>query len=182
MKKLILLLLVTGTIGSLCLAQTISRADLRENFIKATKCKTALDSFDKILEKISARTAAEECYLGMCEALNIQYTDGMWRKYKMLDQSRGHIAKAIAQAPQDAELRFLRFMLEHNIPGFLGMSTHIQNDLAFIFGHSGFLEEDMDLRKIAMEFILSSKRCTTEQTAMLQKNLDELKKKQYAQK
>ncbi|MBS1594768.1 MAG: hypothetical protein JST90_10595 [Bacteroidetes bacterium] len=182
MKKIFLLSAILLTLTGISFSQTMSRSQLREGFLRAVKSRTALDSFTLALDLRSGRTASEECYLGMCDALQISYISGMWSKLKMLDRSRMHIGKAIAVAPQDAELRFLRFMLEHNIPSFLGMSGHIREDVAFVMEHNTFLDEDAEMKKMAIEYLISSKRCSASQTALLQKSLDDLKRKQYAQR
>ncbi len=181
MKKILLsAILLSLTITSF--SQAFTRSQLREGFLRAVKTRAALDSFTLALDMRTTRTASEECYLGMCDALQISYISGMWSKLKMLDRSRMHIGKAIASAPQDAELRFLRFMLEHNIPSFLGMSGHIREDVAFVLDHGTFMDEDADMKKMAIEYLIGSKRCSSTQTALLQKSLDDLKRKQYAQR
>lgn len=181
MKKLLLSTILL-TLTTISFSQALSRSQLREGFLRSVKSREALDSFTLALDLRTGRTAQEECYLGMCDALQISYISGMWSKLRMLDRSRTHIGKAIAKAPQDAELRFLRFMLEHNIPSFLGMSGHIREDVAFVLDHGSFLDEDADMKKMAIEYLISSKRCSSSQTAMLQKSLDDLRRKQYAQR
>ncbi|CAM6004749.1 unnamed protein product [Sphagnum balticum] len=121
--------------------QPVDKEQIRSYFIQATQRRSALDSFAALVGKKGKLTAYEECYLGICEAMQIQYVSGMWSKCRMLDISRDHINEAIARAPQDAEIHFMRFMLEHNIPAFLGMSGDIRSDLAFVFDHSDFLND-----------------------------------------
>jgi hypothetical protein len=181
MKKYFLLLPLIA-LCSQAWAQTLNRPQLREYFLESLKRRSALDSFTAILEKNTARTAPEECYLGICNAMQIQYLSGMWSKYKMLDKSRDHVNRSLAAAPQDAEIHFMRFMLEHNIPSFLGMSTHIREDIAFVFSHTTFMDDDADMKKMAMEYMLASKRCTPDQRLALERSLSDLKKKLYAQK
>ena len=179
-KSLLFITIIILTLSSF--AQSISRAQLRESFLRATGSKKSLDSLTLQLDLRSQRTPTEECYLGMCEALQISDISGMWSKLKMLDRSRGHVGHAVAAAPQDAELRFLRFMLEHNIPSFLGMSGHMTDDLAYVLAHPTFMDDNTELKKITLEYMLSSKRCTKAQTAMLQQHLSDLTRKQYAER
>jgi hypothetical protein len=74
----------------------------------------------------------------------------------------------------------MRFMLEHNIPAFLGMSGDIRSDLGFILNHSDFLDESPEMKLMAIKYMLQSKRCSHEQTATLERSLDNLQKKVYA--
>ena len=178
---------ISTTIGAILLTvvlwgQGIPKEQLRDLFMQAAVRKSALDSFVAKIEKNRTLTAYEECYLGICNGLQIQYLDGMWAKYKMLDRSRDHINKAIAKSPEDAELRFIRFMLEHNIPAFLGMSTHIKDDLRLIFSHTDFMNDNPDLKKMAMDFILASKRCTANQQLVLENIMSGMKRRDMAQR
>jgi hypothetical protein len=160
-------------------AQTLDRQQLRSYFVEAAHRRSALDSFINVIGQKSM-TPYEECYLGICDGLEIQYIGSMWGKYKMLDKSRGHINAAIQKDPKDPEMRFIRFMLEHNIPAFLGMSTHIQGDLAYIFEHIDFLDDSPDMKKMAMEFIISSNRCSTDQRQLAERTISDLNKRMYA--
>jgi hypothetical protein len=40
--------------------------------------------------------------------------------------------QAVAADATSAEVRFLRFSVESNIPGFLGLSTHVEEDRQFL--------------------------------------------------
>jgi hypothetical protein len=180
MKKQIylILLLVLPFIGN---SQTIDKEQLRSYFLESIQRKSALDSFLTLMDKKQNLSTYEECYLGICQAIKIQYMSGMWSKYKMLDKSRDNIHKAVCRAPQDAEIRFIRFMLEHNIPAFLGMSGDIHSDLTFIFDHPAFLDESPDLKRMAMDYMITSKRCSQDQIAILERSINDMKK-QYAER
>jgi hypothetical protein len=163
-------------------SQPLSRPQLRQCFLQALKSRAALDAMQARIEKNPTLSPCEESYLGICNALQIQYLNGMLTKLKMLEHSRSHINKAVASAPNDAELRFMRFMLESNIPSFLGLSSHINEDLNVIFSNTDFLNEDYELKKMAMEYMASSKKCNEQQTVLLQKSLTDLSKKSIAQR
>jgi hypothetical protein len=136
-----------------------------------------LDSCVAKLENLQDRSPAEEAYLGIFKGLQIQYIDGMWSKYRMLTHSKNHLNKSVEADVNDPELRFIRFCLEHNIPSFLLMSTHINSDLEVIFKHADFMDDVPDLKKGVIQFLLDSKRCNTRQVRILQLKMDEIKRR-----
>ena len=159
-------------------SQPLSRQELRDWFLAAAMRKSALDSFIHRLEKIDSKSPAQDCYYGICCALNIQNTSGMWAKIKLVNQAYGFLCESINRDPADPELRFMRLTFEHFLPGFLGMSKDIPTDLAIIFSHSDFVADNPVLRKKALEFLASTHRCNAEQEKLLQHQLAELNKKQ----
>ena len=159
-------------------SQPLSRQELRDWFLSATTRKSALDSFKNRLEKIDSKSPVQECYYGICCALNIQYTSGMWGKIKLVNQSYDLLCEAVNRDPSDPELRFMRLTFEHFLPGFLGMSKDIPNDLAIIFSHADFVADNPALRKKALEFLATTHRCNADQNKLLQHQLADLNKKQ----
>lgn len=165
-------------------AQSLSRQQLRTQYLQSTLRKTALDSFIATLESNPNRTPAEESYLGICTAMLTRHTAGMWGKYRLVVSAKDRLNSAIARDAQDPEFRFMRFMLEHHLPAFLCMSTHLSSDLAVVLANgSSFMEENIDLKKMAIEFLIKTKRCDKMQVAVLEKTLVEItaKKNSIAQ-
>jgi hypothetical protein len=92
-------------------------------------------------------------------------------------KSRGFLNQAVEKDPKDPELRFLRLMLEHFLPSFLGLNKHIADDLHVIFANPDFINDSPDLKKKVIEFLIWTKRCDPAQTSALEKQLAELNKK-----
>jgi hypothetical protein len=159
-------------------AQPMDRQQLRDCFLGSMQSKGALDSFTSKLEKITAKSPAQECYCGICYGLRTHYTDGMWSKIKLVGKAKDLIDHSIERDPRDPELRFIRLTLEHYLPAFLGMSKDIQRDLAVIFAQPVLVADSPPLKKKALEFLLATHRCTFEQDKILQLQLAELNKTQ----
>ena len=174
MKWLVLLSSFIIQTESFC--QQFNRHQLRELFIQATEHKAALDSLTQRLESIDKKTPVEECYFGICNAIYCQYDDGNWAKMKHVLKSRNHLNSAVDRDPKDPELRFMRLMLEHFLPSFLGMNKHIPDDLKVIIANPDFVDNDPPLKKKVLEFLIWCKRCTPDQEKLLQTELDELNK------
>jgi len=154
--------------------QQFKREQLRDLLLHATERKTALDSLTLQLESLQKKTPAEESYFGMCNALYCQYDDGNFAKLKHVMKAKNHLNSAVERDGKDPELRFMRLMLEHFLPAFLGMNKHIPDDLNVIFANPGFIDNDPGLKRKALEFLIWCKRCTPEQEKLLQTQLDAL--------
>jgi hypothetical protein len=176
MKRCIYIALLLGTF-TCCHAQETSRPKLRSMYMQAIQRRSALDSLISLLDKVKSPSPAEQSYLGICQAVLIQYVNGNWEKYKLLGKSKSLLNRAIERAPHDPELRFMRFTLEHYLPAFLCMSIHLKEDLSVIAGEPLFLEESPDLKKMAMEFILSSNRCDETLRSRFERALFQLNRK-----
>ena len=141
---------------------------MRELFLQATERKPALDSLLHKLEPIEKKTPTEECYQGICTGLYCQYDDGNWAKLKHVMKAKNLLNSAVERAPKDPELRFMRFMLEHFLPAFLGLNKHISDDLSVMFSNPNFIDDNPLLKKKAIEFLLWTKRCTAQQNKLLE--------------
>jgi hypothetical protein len=157
-------------------AQSVNRQQLRNLFVSATERKPALDSLMSLLERIEKKSPAEESYFGICNGLYCQYETSDWAKLKHVMKSRSYLNSAIARDAKDPELRFMRFMLEHFLPSFLGLNKHMADDLQVVFKNPSFIDDNLLLKRKVVEFLLWTKRCTPEQSKMLQKEMQELDK------
>ncbi|HLP49423.1 MAG TPA: hypothetical protein VK154_00920 [Chitinophagales bacterium] len=175
MKCWLLIPLIALQVQAHC--QQLARQQLRDMFLAATERKGALDTLARKLETIPSKNPTEESYYGLCNGLYCNYDDGNWAKMKHVIKAKNHLNSAVDRDPKDPELRFLRFMLEHFLPSFLGFNKHIPDDLAVVFANPGFIDDNPALKKKIMDFILWTKRCTPEQTKLVQRQLDELNRK-----
>lgn len=68
-------------------------------------------------------------------------------KIKAVKKAVPIFEKAISLAPKNSEIRFLRFSVEMNIPKFLGMKDHLEEDkLQFINNFSAISDLDLKLK------------------------------------
>ena len=102
--------------------------------------------------------------------------EGYLAKLNHVLKSRNHLNNAVERDSKDPELRFMRLMLEHFLPSFLGLNKHIPDDLKVIFANLSFVDNDPPLKKKVLGFLIWSKRCTPDQEKLLQAQLDELNK------
>ena len=178
MNKLLVVLLFSVAFSPLyCSAQAYPKEVVRSRYMQALKRHGALDTLYRQLSAIRSPTPFEESYLGICTGMEAQFADGMWAKYKLAAKSKSHLNRAVDREPKDTELRFLRFTFEYYLPGFLLMSSHMNTDLKMVFANIGFLADAPDVKKVVLEFILSTHRCTPDETRIIERVLADVKKK-----
>lgn len=113
-------------------------------------------------------------YLSASQALLAKHSWNPYYKLEYLQKSMNILQSAIAKDPQNIELRFLRFSIQHYIPSFLGMSKNLLEDRDMMIDQikrKNFIPEDSQLVKNVIGFILESQRCTDPQQKFLESNL-----------
>ncbi len=172
MKAFIFTLFVVSS----CLAhsQTFTRPQLRESFLIFRSDKVYRDSIVNVFSNLKKRTPEEECYMGICVAFQIKEQTSNWAKLKLVFKARNHLNNGVSKQANDPELRYLRFAFEHYLPSFLGLNKHIEDDLAMITSRIGFVDDNLRLKKMVLEFLLKTKRCTEAQNAMIQRELERI--------
>lgn len=158
-------------------SQQLNKQQMRDLLVVATEHKPALDSLLNILESIDKKTPTEESYCGICYGLSCSYDEGNWAKLKHVVKSKNYLNSAVERDPKNPELRFMRFMLEHFLPSFLGFNKHIPDDLKVVFANPTFIDDNLRMKKMAIDFLLWTKRCTPEQTKLLEEQQTQLSKK-----
>lgn len=86
----------------------------------------------QLFTQVDQPTAKMLAYKGALEAIMTKTTRNVFKKLSYLNDSENTFEKAISMAPNDLEVRFMRLAVEHEIPRFLGMSDHIEEDIEFI--------------------------------------------------
>ena len=120
-------LLLTGFSGT---AQSMS--EIRSEFHSAVLNPDETESFYDFIKKIEDPSATIKAYQAVSEAMLAQ---GMWNPFSKLKQVMKYekqMTAAIEADPMNIEIRFLRLAIEHNLPSFLGMSKHLDEDVSKI--------------------------------------------------
>ena len=83
-------------------------------------------------------------------------------KLSYFNTGKEMLEKAITALPGSVELRFIRFSIQCNVPGFLGYSSNLAADKAILITwvKSESASKDNDLKTRIKNFILVSKQCT----------------------
>ncbi|MFK7952122.1 MAG: hypothetical protein AB8B73_04700 [Ekhidna sp.] len=105
-----------------------SLQDARSSFHKAVMKPDASREFHETMESDLDRSATLLAYQAVSEALLAQV---IWNPFSKLSQVMKYdriMQEAVMNDPDNIEIRFLRLAIEVNLPDFLGMSEHIQED------------------------------------------------------
>jgi len=161
-----------------------SRADepnlrhIRSVLVVCMNNSKTTDSLYKSLAVIRNPTGVITAYLVTLSACKAKLSWNPYMKVKHLNNAEATYKTAVAADPHNIEIRFLRFSVEHNVPGFLGFNKDLITDRDEIIAQldkKNYGTGDKDLTVAIIKFLLNSKRCTPPQNEDLNKRLAELK-------
>lgn len=93
----------------------------------------------------SKRDVISKAYYGAFVMMSAEHTSYPLRKYNRFQKGKTILESCIRQKPQLAELRYIRFMIQSNVPSFLGYSSQLEEDLDLILKHKKQLSADAKL-------------------------------------
>ena len=102
-------------------------ATLRRHYELAAADKVAGEKFYKLLADYQEHDALVLGYKAASEAIRARDAS-MFNKMTYVQDAARTFAQAVSLAPQNPEIRFLRFSVESNLPAFLGLSKHVDED------------------------------------------------------
>ncbi|WP_181306810.1 hypothetical protein [Rufibacter sp. XAAS-G3-1] len=134
-----------------------SHTSLLNYYQTATKSEETAARFMALMDKYQGKDPLKLGYKAVSHALMAKHVWSPYAKLKYLRQSSEIFEEAVALDKLDPEVRFLRFSIEHYIPRYLNMSSHLEDDkrvfMAAILKHprSGISAETV---KIMRDFLL----------------------------
>jgi hypothetical protein len=102
-------------------------ATLRRHYELAAADKAAGEKFYKLLADYKAHDALVLGYKAAAEAIRARDAS-MFNKLTYVQDAARTFEQAVSLDPQNPEIRFLRFSVESNLPAFLGLSKHVDED------------------------------------------------------
>lgn len=166
MRKIILILFCAG----LACATHAGNADLlrtREMYYKASFDRNDAELFEKFLSASpDLGGSLLSGYRGMCYMIKANHAWNPYNKLSYFVKGKNMLDGAIGSDRSNVELRFLRFCVQTNAPGFLGYSDRIEEDKAVIM--SGYQQlTDKDLKMRIKNYLATSKHCSAKDLAVL---------------
>lgn len=144
---------------------TISLENLRLSYIKAIEDSETADNILEQLSKVSPNNPMLYGYKGAFEALVAKHSWNPYTKYDYLSKAMKTLETAIKNDKNNAEIRFLRFSIQHYIPSFLGFSTNLEEDKEVILKTLKYCEPKVKL--VIKNFLKTSERCTPSELKMI---------------
>ncbi|MCR5886807.1 hypothetical protein LRS06_03260 [Hymenobacter sp. J193] len=106
-------------------------AHLRRQYQQAAASKEAGEKFHKLMAAYSQQDAVVLAYKAAAEAIRARDAS-MFNKLSYVQNASRQFDQAVKLDADNAEIRFLRLSVESNLPGFLGMSQHVDEDRQFL--------------------------------------------------
>jgi len=150
---------------------------LRKQLIIAIDNSKTTDSLYKALSAIKNRTGLIDGYIAALLACKAKHSWNPYLKLKYLNKAEALFNTAVNADPHNIEIRFLRFSVEHNVPGFLGYNKNREadaEDMITQLGKRNYGTADKELTIAIIRFLLDSKRCSPVQNEVLNKYLTQL--------
>lgn len=97
-------------------------------------------------------------YKGANLMVSAKYTFNPIRKLSRFNRGKDLMEQALKNDPKSFELRYIRFTIQTNLPGFLGYSANVNMDKEFLISKLGSIA-DVDLKNRVIAYLISSKKC-----------------------
>jgi len=155
--------------------ETINR--IRKLFYEAIESEEKLEELENFFSKNFTEKALIYhpvllSYTGAIDALKAKHAINPFTKFSRVLSSLDILERAVNREPNNLEIRFIRFSILHNLPGFLGYGKERTDDLMVIVSQlakKDYAQYDPKLQKNVIEFMLDSERLNTSQTVQLKK-------------
>lgn len=164
----VLLLIATGIS-----AQSLN--EIRSEFHAVVLNPDDSRDFHNFLKDIENPTSTEKAYQAVSEALLAQIVWNPFNKLKQVMKYDKQIEAAVEEDSKNIEIRFLRLAIEYNLPSFLGMSTHMEEDVDMIVNDlSGVSRMHVNpmFGQYIFHFLEETNLCTSEQLALMKQSFE----------
>ena len=136
---------------------------VRSGFIQAVQQKEWRESYMVLLESINDKENLQgKAYLGAAKALVAECEFMPWTKYAYFKDGTRLLEEAIEAAPQNAEFRYLRFLIQLNAPAFLDYNTELKEDYKVI--HSSM--QNSNQQEIWMDYFTQFERLNKQKVSV----------------
>jgi hypothetical protein len=101
---------------------------LRRHYRQAATDEAASRHFHQLMSQYAEHDPVVLAYKAASEAILAKHTGGVFDKLDRVKSASRQFDHAVGLNPHNPEIRFLRFSIESNLPGFLGASKHVDED------------------------------------------------------
>jgi hypothetical protein len=108
-----------------------SVSNLRRQYQQAAASKEAGEKFYQLMAAYQQQDAVVLAYKAAAEAIRARDAS-MFNKLTYVQNAAKQFDQAVKLDSDNAEIRFLRLSVESNLPSFLGLSQHVDEDRQFL--------------------------------------------------
>lgn len=150
---------------------TTAQIEMFQNLYFQATNEEGIKKFYQTLSIHKANTDIEKAYKGVAIAMFASLADGVKAKFSYFESGKKLIEDAVSADPNNAEIRFLRFSVQAEIPWILGYSSNLENDANLVINaaEKKTINPSSDYWKKALKYLKNSEAITTEQRKRLEK-------------
>jgi len=132
-------------------------------------------SFHDLLKEIDDPTPTVKAYQAVSEAMLAQVVWNPFTKLSQVSKYNKQMEMAITDDADNIEIRFLRLAIEYNLPSFLGMSKHLDEDVMKIVEGLSMMSQ-MQINpmfgRYIFYFLKETDLCTEKQLELMKESFD----------
>lgn len=154
--------------------QAQSLQEVRQRFHEVVMEPKQTKAFHEFLQESPLNTSTINAYRAVSEAMMARV---VWNPVSKLSQVIKYADQMDAVIKSDAdniEARFLRFSIEYNIPKFLGMSKHLEEDRDMIvqnLSHVATMDLDPSYGQYILSFLTTTQLCSEQELTAMKESL-----------
>lgn len=179
MKQVVVVMVFMFCLAMQASAQAITpKKQLRQQLIRAINNSKTTDSLYNSLTTQANKTALITGYIGTLQALKAKHSWNPYTKIKQIAAAERSFEKAITADPHNLELRYMRYSVEHNLPGFLGQSKNMavdKQEMLTQIAKKQPNDDDKELVVNVINYLLQNSEHTSAEKIDLHKQLVALK-------
>ena len=156
MKIFVILMMISHNLFSSELNPTM----LRTLYYNASQKSSDAEKFYNLLKDATTDQPLIIGYKGMAEFMKCYHSINPVTKLSYFYRGKSDLDEAILLEPQNAELHYLRFTVQTNVPVFLNYKSRIEEDKQFLIKNMSSIKSDSELHKMICEYMMNSNYCT----------------------
>jgi len=154
MMRILSLLIFHALISTIAYSQL---ENVRQLYFSASD-NAGIETFFQSTRKLNESDAIQLAYKGVASAMYAEVASKVKDKLDWFNLGKEQLERALVMSSGNAEIVFLRFSMQCEVPGFLGYNTDISDDANFIIGslRAKKIDPAADYWKKAISFMQNS--------------------------
>lgn len=162
MKLLLALLLFL----SVDLDQQLKISEVRSLYKQAAEKEAAAEKLLKVTESYTSGDPLLLGYHAVAQMMMAKHVGNPFKKLSYFNSGKEIFTEAIEAAPTNVELRFLRFAVQAETPGFLNYKQDIEEDKKILLAQAPLLK-DAQLKKMILNYLATSEALSDSEKKIL---------------
>ena len=158
---------------SIVVFQEPTISEVRKLYQQSAEDEAAAEKLLKISEE-NDDTALLLGYRAAAEMMLAKHVANPFSKMSHFKKGKKIFSEAIEDDPSNLELRFLRFSVQSETPGFLGYKDNLEEDEKILFLNLKKMK-DLELKRIILEFLTKASALSEDEKVEMRNQLSKMK-------